>query len=82
MAKKNKLTSNNTLPPPTPIDVPPTPKQTYALISIANDVSSFTRKIDEYLAGGWQLQGGVSTNHVATDYNVSIVYTQAVVKYL
>ena len=67
-------------PPETP-PTPALPRTTYDIISVTNDIHLFTRTVNECIQNGWQLQGGVSTNYITTDYNVTVVYTQAVIKH-
>ena len=67
--------------PPTPVLPITLPRTTYDIISITNDINLFTRTVNECIQNGWQLQGGVATNYITTDYNVTVVYTQAVVKH-
>jgi hypothetical protein len=72
--------------PPVVVEVSETPKPpvvkttTYTVITITNHLDQFTEIVNNLLREGWQLQGGISTSHVSTDYNVSVVYTQALVK--
>ena len=55
-------------------------KPVYSVVSIPNQLEMFTSAVNNFLNDGWQLQGGVSTSVISNEYNVSIVYSQAVYK--
>lgn len=55
-------------------------KPVYSVVSIPNQLEMFTSAVNNFLNDGWQLQGGVSTSVISNEYNVSIVYSQAVFK--
>ena len=55
-------------------------KPVYSVVSIPNQLEMFTSTVNNFLNDGWQLQGGVSTSVISNEYNVSIVYSQAVYK--
>lgn len=61
-------------------DVLQAKKTVYSVVSIPNQLEMFTSAVNNFLNDGWQLQGGVSTSVISNEYNVSIVYSQAVYK--
>lgn len=79
--KQNNTEKINSTPLPPgggPGLAPYTPRTTtYSVISISN-LEMFITAVNNFLKDGWQLQGGVSVSHIANDYNVTVVYSQAV----